>query len=134
MKIYPLTKYTHTQTFIQLTEEMLSGRNANRTSTVITALVQYIIRYVLWDQLSFLLLPHSFSLSVFNSFFPLSLCVCVRLFSLTLSLFLTVSLPLHLPFPQPFHSLSHSYSHYFLFCLLFSTIQTALGESISHEP
>jgi hypothetical protein len=30
----------------QLTEEMLSGRNANRTSTVITALVQYIIRCV----------------------------------------------------------------------------------------
>lgn len=29
---------------LQLTEEMLSGRNANRTSTVITALVQYIIR------------------------------------------------------------------------------------------
>ena len=29
---------------LQLTEEMLSGRNANRTRTVITALVQYIIR------------------------------------------------------------------------------------------
>ena len=29
---------------LQLTEEMLAGRNANRTSTVVTALVQYIIR------------------------------------------------------------------------------------------
>ena len=87
MKTYPLTKYTHThtQTFIQLTEEMLSGRNANRTSTVITALVQYIIRFVLWDQLSFQLLPHSFSLSVTNSFFPLSLCVCASLFFHSLS-------------------------------------------------
>lgn len=29
---------------LQLTEEMLAGRNANRTNTVVTALVQYIIR------------------------------------------------------------------------------------------
>ena len=29
---------------LQLTEEMLAGRNANRTSTVVTALVQFIIR------------------------------------------------------------------------------------------
>ena len=29
---------------LQLTEEMLAGRNAGRTSTVVTALVQYIIR------------------------------------------------------------------------------------------
>ena len=43
---------------LQLTEEMLSGRNANRTSTVITALVQYIIR------LAFRIIM-------------LSLCVCV---------------------------------------------------------
>jgi hypothetical protein len=29
---------------LQLTEEMLAGRNANRTSTVVTALVQFIVR------------------------------------------------------------------------------------------
>ena len=29
---------------LQLMEEMLAGRNANRTSVVVTALVQYIVR------------------------------------------------------------------------------------------
>jgi hypothetical protein len=29
---------------LQLMEEMLAGRNANRTNTVVTAIVQYIIR------------------------------------------------------------------------------------------
>ena len=94
---------------LQLTEEMLAGRNANRTNTVVTALVQYIIRswrdhYARTVAMKF----NCFFLMPFLDDFPaflVSLLRCAFLISLsphTLSVLFLTCLPLSLsPTPQP---------------------------------